>query len=69
MPSPPTHLFASEDAPALTAILKAEHARGQRRQSYDLSPFDREGQIGKVMAFYDWVRESVAGRPSVAAAE
>jgi glycosyltransferase involved in cell wall biosynthesis len=61
MPSPPTRLFASEDETALTAILKAERDLGQRRESYDLSPFDPERQVEKIIRFY---REVGAGRLS-----
>lgn len=46
-------LFAPGDKAALTAILCAAFARGQRRVSYDLSRFDPAAQAQKVLAFYE----------------
>jgi glycosyltransferase involved in cell wall biosynthesis len=53
LPSPPARLFASEDATALTAILREEHALGQRRHAWDMEPFDPDLQVAKIMAFYN----------------
>ena len=58
VPAPPAHLVPPGDHAALAAILAAERAKGQRRESYDLSPFDPEAQAARTMAFY----AAVAGR-------
>ncbi|BCW87460.1 D-inositol-3-phosphate glycosyltransferase [Alphaproteobacteria bacterium SO-S41] len=56
LPVPPAHLFPSEDAQALAAVLNAEAARAQRREAYDMTPFNPETQAAKIMTFYDTVR-------------
>lgn len=56
VPAPPASLVAPGDVAALAALMQAEHARGQRRQVYDLTPFDPAGQTDKIMAFYTQVQ-------------
>lgn len=55
LPVPPAQLFPNEDGAALTAVLKSEAARGARRETYDLTPFDPETQAAKIMTFYETV--------------
>ena len=55
LPVPPAQLFPSEDTAALTAVLKAEVTRGQRRETYDMMPFNPETQAAKIMTFYETV--------------
>ena len=57
LPVPPARLFPSEDVSALTAILRDEHAAGQRRQAWDMEPFDPGLQVAKIMAFYNRILE------------
>jgi glycosyltransferase involved in cell wall biosynthesis len=52
LPQPEAVLFESEDEAALTKILKEQFALGQRRQKYDMTPFDPKGQSDKIKAFY-----------------
>jgi glycosyltransferase involved in cell wall biosynthesis len=52
LPEPEAVLFESEDEAALTKILREQFARGQRRQKYDMTPFDPKGQSDKIEAFY-----------------
>lgn len=59
VPAPPAHLFRPGDHGALAAILAAERAKGQRRETYDLSPFDPAAQAARTMDFY----ASVVGGP------
>lgn len=60
LPSPPARLFPSEDVAALTAILREEYALGQRRQAWDMEPFDPGLQVAKILAFYNHVIDSKA---------
>jgi len=52
LPEPEAVLFETEDEAALTKILREQFARGQRRQKYDMTPFDPKGQSDKIEAFY-----------------
>lgn len=55
VPAPPASLTPPEDVDALAALIRARHAEGRRRESYDLTPFDPAGQTAKITAFYDTV--------------
>ena len=59
VPAPPAHLFPPGDHGALAAILATERAKGQRRETWDLSPFDPKAQAARTMDFY----AAVIGRP------
>ena len=52
LPEPEAVLFDNEDEAALTKILREQFSRGQRRQKYDMTPFDPKGQSDKIEAFY-----------------
>ena len=52
LPEPEAVLFETEDEAALTKILREQFALGQRRQKYDMTPFDPKGQSDKIEAFY-----------------
>jgi glycosyltransferase involved in cell wall biosynthesis len=52
VPTPPAHLTPPGDDPALASLIRAEHARGRRRQPYDLTAFEPRGQSDKIRAFY-----------------
>lgn len=55
VPAPPAHLTPPGDVAALAQLIRSEHAKGRRRQAYDLSPFAPEGQAAKITALYDAV--------------
>lgn len=52
LPEPQAVLFETEDEAGLTIILREQIALGQRRQKYDMTPFDPKGQSDKIEAFY-----------------
>lgn len=56
VPVPPASVFPLGDSGALAAILHAEAGRGQRRQAWDLTPFDSDRQVATIMDFYNTVR-------------
>ncbi|MFT3810731.1 MAG: glycosyltransferase [Micropepsaceae bacterium] len=55
VPAPPAALTPPEDVAALAALMRAHHAKGRRREIYDLTPFDPAGQTAKIHSFYESV--------------